>query len=54
MEKTVTISVKALQELADFNRKEESRYREHGLFDTANWCEGKARAYEALIEHYAS
>lgn len=54
MEKTVTISVKALQELAEFNRKEEARYRENGLLETASWCEGKARAYEMLIEAFTS
>jgi hypothetical protein len=52
-EKTITISVKALQELATFNRGEQERYTAMGLFSTANWCEGKARAYEMLIEHYS-
>lgn len=53
MENTITISVTMLQELADFNRKEEARYRDFGLVETASWCEGKARAYEMLIETFS-
>jgi hypothetical protein len=49
----VSVPLALLKEMAQDNHAKSARYTELGLVEMAEWSEGRARAYEFLIENFS-
>ncbi len=49
----VSVPLSLLKEMAEDNRTKSARYAELGMVVMAEWSEGRARAYEFLIENFS-
>lgn len=50
--KYVTVSVSLLENLVRLNREDQERCQEMGLESMAQWHEGRAMAYQFLLNEY--